>query len=365
MGSISNICILGGGNGAHAISGDLAMRGFKVRMCELPEFEDKFKRVISKSEVKVTGIKEGIARLQMGTTDFSIALIGVELIIVAVPSFAHRTFIKRALPYLQEGQIVLFTPGNLSTLEAYQLLKESGKERSITLAETCTLPYGCRVVKEGHVQIMIEAKKNPLAAFPANRTEEVVRSLKTIYSAIMNGGNVLQVALSNPNPTAHPIATILNCGRIEFADHFYLYREGFTPSVNRVVEAADNERKAVLDKLGMKALEPLKTKSKHYNPVDSVRSFFGEGSLEAGRQMEGPLDLNDRYVTEDIPYGLKLVSSLGKLLGVATPVVDSIITIASVINKQDYLREGRTLKELGLDGLTAEQIRQYVETGMK
>jgi opine dehydrogenase len=126
MESITNICILGGGNGAHAISGDLAMKGFRMRMSELPEFEDKFRKVLSKSEVKVTGIKEGMARLRKGTTDFSIALTGVELIIVAVPSFAHGTFIERALPYLQEGQIVLFTLGNLSTLEAYQLLKESG-----------------------------------------------------------------------------------------------------------------------------------------------------------------------------------------------------------------------------------------------
>jgi opine dehydrogenase len=113
----------------------------------------------------------------------------------------------------------------------------------------------------------------------------------------------------------------------------------------------------------MTVLEPIKVADKEYSPVHSVASFFGEGSLETGQQMEGPLDLHDRYVTEDVPYGLKPVSLLGDLLGIAIPVIDSIITIASVISGTDYFAEGYTLEELGLDRLTPEQITQYLETG--
>ena len=32
------IAVLGGGNGAHAMAADLALKGYEVSMCEIPEF---------------------------------------------------------------------------------------------------------------------------------------------------------------------------------------------------------------------------------------------------------------------------------------------------------------------------------------
>ena len=45
---------------------------------------------------------------------------------------------------------------------------------------------------------------------------------------------------------------------------------------------------------------------------------------------EGPFKLDTRHLTEDIPYGLVTYSSLGRMLGVPTPVTDAIITLAEV-----------------------------------
>jgi len=51
-------------------------------------------------------------------------------------------------------------------------------------------------------------------------------------------------------------------------------------------------------------------------------------------KMKGPEHLKDRYITEDVPYGMVLVSTLGDLLDIPTPTHDGIIQLASVINRR-------------------------------
>jgi opine dehydrogenase len=75
----------------------------------------------------------------------------------------------------------------------------------------------------------------------------------------------------------------------------------------------------------------------------------------------GPTSVRDRYITEDLPFGLVPRSALGRVAGVPTPVIDGIVSIGSVVCREDYWRTGRTLKTLGLAGLKKEQIRRVVE----
>ena len=48
-----------------------------------------------------------------------------------------------------------------------------------------------------------------------------------------------------------------------------------------------------------------------------------------------PHDIHSRYFTEDAPYGLVPWSHLGKAVGVATPVIDSVVTIYNVLHERD------------------------------
>ena len=66
-------------------------------------------------------------------------------------------------------------------------------------------------------------------------------------------------------------------------------------------------------------------------------------------------------MTEDVPYGLVPTSEMGKKAGVATPLLDALVVIASVVCQEDYRRTGRTLESLGLDKLSKEQIISLVE----
>jgi len=62
-----------------------------------------------------------------------------------------------------------------------------------------------------------------------------------------------------------------------------------------------------------------------------------------------------------VPCGLVAMSSLGRVAGVPTPVIDGLIAITSAMLGCDFRAEGRNLVNLGLDGQTVDHIRAHVE----
>ena len=90
---------------------------------------------------------------------------------------------------------------------------------------------------------------------------------------------------------------------------------------------------------------------------------FGAGGIEAGIKMKGPASMQDRFVTEDVPYGLVLLSTLGRFLDIPTPITDAIVNLCGAINRADYRAEGRGVDELGLEGMSVEQVRTFLERG--
>lgn len=78
----------------------------------------------------------------------------------------------------------------------------------------------------------------------------------------------------------------------------------------------------------------------------------------------GPFTIQDRYVTEDVPVGCHIYHELGKKYGVATPVIDSMIVLGSVMTGRRFFEEGLTLEDLDLAHLTKEETLAYLETGL-
>ena len=57
------------------------------------------------------------------------------------------------------------------------------------------------------------------------------------------------------------------------------------------------------------------------------------------------------------------IASFGRLVGISTPTIDSIIEIAGAMHDVDYWEKGRTVDKLGLKGLNLDQIHQLVMEG--
>jgi opine dehydrogenase len=371
------VAVLGGGNGGHAVAANLALNGYKVNFFELPQFAESFERVLRTKEIRIDGVSiDGTAKLNLATTDIQQAIKDAEVIFVITPAFGHKAMAEACAPFVQNGQIIVLMPGSGGSLEFLKIFKQKKVKREIAIAETSTLPYGTRLKSPGHVSVFIHAVILPTGVFPSKRTNEVIPKLQQYYPTITPAKDVLEAAINNPNPIVHPVATLLSATRIEHSKgEFYLYAEGMTPSVARAFESLNEERLSLCKAMGYKLYHWDNLEFKNYNLGEteeecryrilntSMDAAFGKDGIYAGIKMKGPEHMKDRYVTEDVPYGMVLISTLGNLLKVPTPTHDAVIQLCSVVNRTDYWKTGRGVKELDLSRLDKKGLKKFLEEG--
>jgi opine dehydrogenase len=371
------IAVLGGGNGGHAVAANLSLAGFKVNFFELHQFAESFEKVLRTKEIQIQGISvDGVAKLNIATTDIQQAIKDAEFIFVVTPAFGHKAMAEVCAPFVQDGQIIVLMPGSGGSLEFVNIFKQKKVKKGVAFAESCTLPYGARLKGPGHVSVLINTVILPTGVFPSKKTGEVIPKLKQFYPMIIPAKDVLEAAINNPNPIVHPVATLLSATRIEHSKgEFYLYAEGMTPSVARTYESLNQERLSICKALGYKLHHWDNLEFKDYNLGEteeecryrilntSMDAAFGKDGIYAGIKMKGPEHLKDRFVTEDVPYGMVLLSTLGDLLGIPTPTHDAVIQLASVINRTDYWKTGRGMKQLGLSSLDKKGLKKFLLEG--
>ena len=361
---LKKVAVLGGGNGSHTMAADLALKGLEVRLCEAPEFKDSFNTTLQRQEISLVeaGGGEKTAKIALATTDFGKAIKGVDYIMMPIPATGHERFFKAIMPYLEDGQTIVAWPGNYASLYFARMLKEAGIKKDVTLAEGHTLPWGCRG-EAGRIQIFVDAWKLLLAALPSKETARVVKDLEDYYPVVV-AASVLETSLNNLNPIVHPVGTILNAGAIDArGEGFHLYRDGTTKSIGMAIKAVFEEVSRVGEAVGVKMLgypeEAFWMKStimSHY--FKAPRDIDG---TVAG--ISGPSSMTSRYITEDIPYGLVPVAGLAYSHGVDIPIIDATICLASAINGADYYGEGRSLGELGIAGLSHDELDKILKQG--
>jgi opine dehydrogenase len=357
------VAVMGGGNGSHTIAADLTLKGLTVNMFELEQFAARMRQVFETREIEMTGVAgSGTARLNMVTSDIQQAVENVEIIFIPLPGFAVATYAELLAPFLKKDQIVVLMPGTLSALEFRQALRVNGNRAESIIAETGGLPFATRLIGPGRVKTFHIRSVCALAAVPGNKGRLVYEKLKGLYSFELKQ-TVVETGLGHLTPLLHPAGCLLNAGRIERSHgEFYMYEEGMTPAVVRVIEDVDRERLQIGNALGIDLPDGVDMMVESgYGPRGTLwESLNGSAGLTP---VKGPDSLENRYVTEDVPYGLVAWSSLGQAVGVATPVIDALIEIGGSIMGKNIRQAGRNLEKLGLAGLNLQQIKIFLETG--
>ncbi|GAH82382.1 unnamed protein product, partial [marine sediment metagenome] len=227
------------------------------------------------------------------------------------------------------------------------MLREKGVTKDVVLAETSTMPYGCRVMAPGKVHISCDAKVICIASFPAKNSNRVFSDLKSLYPLLEPCDNVIASSLSNVNFPVHPLGAVINVGAIEtLKNDFYLYKMGLTPSGLRAVKAAYDEIRRIGEAMGIKLIEyPEPT----FVDQATIMGAAFDRDL-AITEASGPSSMESRYVSEDVPRGLVPTALLANKFNVPAPLLNAIIDLASALNGRDYRKEGTSLEELGVAG---------------
>lgn len=340
----------------------LAMRGFRVALFN--RTYHRIEPIIVRGGIELDGIIDGFGSPAIVTSTIEEALADADVIMVVVPACAHAHMAELCAPHLRDGQVILLNPGRTGgALEFSRVLSEYGLDADITLGEAQTFIYASRSMGPAQSRIFRIKNSVPVAALPASRTPLLMKAVREAFPQFVPAINVLKTSLDNMGAVFHPAITLMNVGWIEARmGEFEFYLEGVTPSVARVLESVDAERVAVARALGVDAVTSLEWLEIAYaatgdNLYEAMHNNEGYGGIKA------PATMRNRYLFEDIPASLVPIASLGKMLGVPTPTLDSLIHLGCLIHGIDYWIVGRTAKNLGLEGLTVKEIQHTVMEG--
>lgn len=357
-------------------------------MYELPDFApESLGKVLETHEIELGGLQHnfrwfrrtGVARVDVVTTDMSEALDGAGLVLVTVPAIGHRRFFEEMIPHLVDGQVVSIFPDNFGSLMLREMMRERDCAADVTIGGWSSMPYATRKLEPGKVNCIARARELIYDALPSKDGDEFFKILKELPAfngtiELKRGDTVIGVGLSNPNPVVHVPGSILNVGAMEVSEiegtlgipkgKYSMYKYGMSPSVSRVQLAFYREERKIADALGIGIVEY------------SDEQFFCKGSVMGVEYwapfsdvilppIVGPRSVEDRYFTEDIPIGCNVRYQLAKKLNVDVPIIESLLRLGSVICRRDFFKEGRSLRELGIEDLTKDQIIRYVREGVR
>jgi opine dehydrogenase len=365
--TVKSVAVLGAGHGGFAAAADLGKRGYSVRLHA--RRDERLAPLRAQGGIEARGIAQGLVPVDLITTDVAEAVRGADLIMLVVPSVAHEYYAQALAPLIDGSQPIFINPGHTGGgLHFLNELRNAGYRGPVRSCETVTLTYITRMEGPALVNIYSYTKRLRFAALPGKHVDELYALLKPLYPEIEKASSVIETALSNLNAVFHPEGMLMNAGWIQHTGgNFLFYREGFTDAVGRVTAAVDAERLAVAKALGIPAKPFIDV---FYEAGLTTKAARDSGDIaracqesEPNKTIKSPPSLDHRYMHEDVGYGLVPIAALGRLCGVATPIMDALIAIGGVAVGIDYARDGLTLEKLGLAGKSPAELLKFVEDG--
>lgn len=353
--------MLGAGSGGTAIAGYLASVGHRVRL-----WNRSAARVAPLQESKTIVLRGALnleGQVELVTTNLAEAATDAEVIFVVTTADAHRSLAQQLAPLLCDGQIVLLNPGRTGgALEVAETLKECGTKSYVYIAEAQSLVYACRSEHPSLVRIFGVKKQVPVAVFPGNDTGYVVEKVRTCFDCFQPASSVLETSFENIGAVFHPAVVLFNAAAIERGNLFYFYRD-MGDRIASFLVSVDQERIMLGRRYGIELTTVTEWIKKSYPESSGEDLCSRMRSNPAYYEIASPKQLLSRYLTEDVPTGLVPFAAFGELAGLEMPLTRAMIRILSTLLDRDFMREGRTLRRLGLEGMNVEQVRFFVLEG--
>jgi opine dehydrogenase len=350
---MKKVAVLGGGGTGCMMAADNALRGNEVRLWDGGEYTANLKHIEKNGGIKLTGrYTTGMAKLAMAGTNLQEVVEGAAVILIATLVKRHEEICKALVPLLQDGQTVVFSAGNGSSL----ILKRCiGKHRDVVIGEMSGNVIPCRITGVAEVLCALPYKSKKAAAFPARDTSRMIDAMAGVYE-LTPGKDVLECLLNSPNLIIHLAGCILNTGSIDRNGDFRLYRDGLSQHVIEVMEKVEEEKRRVMEKMGYDSVS-------HTPFMKQLMDTARFPEFDDFRALEGPGSMDHRYITEDAVFGQSIFRTLAKMLGLPTPCSEALMFLAGVMNHKDYFNEGKTLDYLGLGGMGKDALLEYLQKG--
>jgi hypothetical protein len=358
-----NITICGGGNAAHTLTGLLGSQD-RLDVQVYAPFGNEAERwqegargggVIVHTPAGVrTGRPRRISR------DAREVVAGSQLIILALPAFAHQPTLQAIAPYLEPGAWVGAMPARGGFDFA---VRQALGGCAVAIFGLQTLPWACRILDYGREALVLGAKAQvDLAAWPPDEAPVIAARLGELLGVPLNPvPGFLNLTLADTGQVIHPgimYGLFHTWDGQPFPEHLLFY-QGVDAAIAETLQQMSEEIQALrlrletrYPQLDLSAVRPLGEWLMRSYPAaiadpGSLQSRFATNRSYAG--LQAPMqpvaggyapDFQARYLSEDVPFGLLVTRGIAELAGVDTPVIDGVLAWAQARLGKEYLTAG-------------------------
>jgi hypothetical protein len=366
-----SITICGTGNGAHALA-VVASQNAECDIDWLAGSEEKarlLRRGVSKAGLRSTGaIVARADRIRSISADPAEVIPGADMVLIIVPAFAHAAVLRRIAPHLSDTAVLGCVPtrGGFE-FEATRICdSQAGKQPTIFGLQT--LPWSTRVTTVGElVHVGVVKREVLLGALPASRAASIARQLGRILGTrVVQTESFVAMTLGNPGQFIHPGLMHGHfrswrgeeCGE----DAIPLLFAHATEEMGELVERLSRDASAVADEIEHRSGGALNLRDAVPPIHDWLRRVYGHETADPRtvascfrtgpiRSRKAPMvesrpgkfvpNFGNRYLTEDVPFGLVATRALAEIADVETPAIDEVITWAQTLLHRTYLADDR------------------------
>ena len=332
------IAVISSGNGGQSMAAYFSHLGYKVALyAREAERVDMF----PDNHFVLSGEVEAEVDVDLISADMYEVVHDAYLIMVTTPAQYHPIVARAMAPHLADGQAVVLNPGRtFGTLAFSKVLAECGCKADIMLGETDTFAFTCRCRELRKPQIFKIKDSVRLAAHDKAYGVRLLGILQEIFSSFSLAESILYTGFSNIGMIFHPMPILMNITRVEAKEDFKFYINGITPLVAGILEKMDVERVTVAYAYGVAVPTARQWLAEAYGSRgDSL--FEQIQNTDAYKSVTAPVDIDTRYIFEDILTGCVPVSCAGKAADVKTDVLDTLVKWASILYGRDFHAEGR------------------------
>jgi len=284
-------------------------------------------------------------------------------IAIVVPAFAHEAVLSRIAGFLSHGHVLLVLPARSGFEYAARTMDQLGERGGPCVVGFQTLPWACRTDRFGQSVAIHAAKRRVGAASLPNREIfEIDHQLgRWLRIPVVPYHSMLELSLANTGQLIHPGIMYACFGNRR--DEVFRSPSEIPPFYASVSEQAASLLSAMSDEI-LKIRDDVETGYPHVRlprvvhlgrwlldaygseieDASSLARMFQTNRGYCGLAVpvtESPngyrIDVQARYLTEDLPFGLVVSKGIAAIVGTRTPMIDEVIIRTSHWIKKEYL----------------------------
>ena len=253
-----------------------------------------------------------------------------------------RAGVSRVLSAGPTDLLVVFGGGTAGVVDALDAVGRNGFDAAKVLVVSAFVWGG--ILKD---PVVLNSEKRGLLSGFLAEPDTTTAALAAEVVPTAEIVDIVSVGLASLNAMVHPVPMVLGATEVERGVESRFFVDTFGAGVSEVVTRLDAERVALGRHFGRVLPSFVDMLDTYYADEGISGSDLRErvNTFRAYQAQIIPHTFEHRYLTHEVAGNLAPMAKLGDLVGVETPVMDALVTIAAALSGRDLTTRANAVAE--------------------